>query len=140
MSDIWLGTDLDIFLIGEAGPHNLQKLQVVFDAVRAHTLEHGKYKTLLATRTDSSVSIFTSAEEAHRPPPVQVILHAYKSLEELLARFDVDCCACAFDFASDRFVWSERCRRAFVYGAVPSPYVHSCNLGLLAARQPDEFT
>jgi hypothetical protein len=30
---------------------------------------------------------------------------------------EVDCCACAYEVATEKFVWTERCRRAFCYGA-----------------------
>ena len=116
VSDVWLGTDLDIFVVGEVGPSNLQRLRLVYEALRSHTLERGKYKTMLVTRTNTSVSVFSSSAEPHKPPPIQIILRVYKDLGELLARFDVDCCACAFDFGSGRFLWTERCRRAFIYG------------------------
>ena len=87
-SDIWLGTDLDCFLVGAPSASNIQTLGKIYDAFRAHALSSGKFRTLLATRTRASISLFTSAEEHRRPPPLQVILHVYGRIEELLARFD----------------------------------------------------
>ena len=87
-SDIWLGTDLGCFLVGAPSASNIQTLEKIYDAFRAHALSSGKFRTLLATRTRASISLFSSAEEHRRPPPLQVILHVYGSVEELLARFD----------------------------------------------------
>ena len=116
-SEIWLGTDLDLFLVGGPPASNTQTPEKIYDAFRAHALGSGKFKTVLATRTRASVTFFSSADEDRRPPPLQVILHVYGSVEELLARFDVDCCACAYGLSSGKFVWTERCRRSFCYGA-----------------------
>ena len=137
-SDIWLGTDLDFFLVGQVSVTNMQTLQSLYGAFCANTLDSGKFKTILATRTNTSVTFFSSAEEHRRPPPLQVILRVYGTVGELLARFDVaspkplpiariaiqivalaqvDCCACAYEVATQQFFWTERCRRAFRYGA-----------------------
>ena len=89
LSDVLLATDLDLFLVGEASASNMQTLERVYDAFRSHVLSGGKFKTVLATRTRASVTFFSSAEEHRRPPPLQVILHVYGSVQELLARFDV---------------------------------------------------
>ena len=46
---------------------------------------------------------------------VQIVLHTYGSIEQLLSRFDVDCCACAFDM--ERFWMTPRCKRALEFKA-----------------------
>ena len=106
-------TDLDIFLIG-APEDGMSKLRSIYEAVRLNTLEaQGCHKTLLVTRTSASVTILSSATPT--PPPVQIVLHTYESIEELLSRFDVDCCACCFDM--ERFWMTPRCKRALEFKA-----------------------
>lgn len=59
------------------------------------------------------MSIMTSA--VPRAPAVQIILHTYSSIGEILARFDVDCCCIAYDFAKGKLLMSARCRRALAH-------------------------
>ena len=47
----------------------------------------------------------------------QVILHTVSSIESLLAPFDVDCCAVAYDVSSNQLWASPRALRAFRHGA-----------------------
>ena len=55
-SEIWLGTDLDLFLVGGPPASNTQTLEKIYDAFRAHALGSGKFKTASATRTRASVT------------------------------------------------------------------------------------
>ncbi len=92
----------------------MNKLRSIYEAVGLNTLgAQGCHKTLLVTRTSASVTILSSATPT--PPPVQIVLHTYESIEELLSRFDVDCCACCFDM--ERFWMTPRCKRALEFKA-----------------------
>ena len=46
-----------------------------------------------------------------------MILHTVSSIESLLAPFDVDCCAVAYDVSSNQLWASPRAMRAFRHGA-----------------------
>ena len=108
-------TDIDMFLACDP-EQAAQKLRAVYEACRrvcrerSHPTGSGYRKTMLVTRTSSSVTILTSSAA----PPVQVILHTYTSISEILIRFDVDCCCLAFDLANRKLFASPRCLRALV--------------------------
>ena len=109
-------TDIDIFLVSDPTQAE-QKLRAVYEACRrvcrerSHPTESGYRKTMLVTRTTSTVTILTSSAA----PPVQVILHIYTSISEILTRFDVDCCCLAFDLANRKLLATPRCLRALVH-------------------------
>ena len=48
---------------------------------------------------------------------MQVILTAYRSVAEVLANFDLDCCAFAFEPGAGRVVCTPRAQCAVVHGA-----------------------
>ena len=110
-------TDIDIFLVCCDPEQAEHKLRAAYEACRrvcrerSHPTESGYRKTMLVTRSTSSVTILTSGAS----PPVQVILHTYTSISEILTRFDVDCCCLAFDLANRKLLATPRCLRALVH-------------------------
>ena len=112
-------TDIDIFLVCD--PEEAQaKFRCVFEACRNACRERSQppqsqyRRTMLVTRTASSVTILTSA--LPRAPPVQVILHTYANTAQVLTRFDVDCCCMAFDLSNSKLLATPRCLRALAHG------------------------
>ena len=114
------------------------KLARIYEACAEVAAAIGSCKNLLVTRTTYSVTILTS-DRSIAPVQVgllfnlfcgyltclrkralirrQVILHTVSSIESLLAPFDVDCCAVAYDVSSNQLWASPRAMRAFRHGA-----------------------
>ena len=113
-------TDIDIFLVCDDPEEAQLKFRCVFEACRdacrkrSQSPQSQYRRTMLVTRTASSVTVLTSA--VPRPPPVQVILHTYSSVSQILTRFDVDCCSIAFDLGTSKVLATPRCLRALAHG------------------------
>ena len=110
-------TDIDLFLVCDH-TEGETKLRIIYEACReihkrrAVIDTSSQSKMLLVTRTPSSVTILISG--VPRTRPVQIILHTYESISQILIGFDVDCCCVAFDLQSRRLCMTPRCCRAMV--------------------------
>ena len=80
--------DIDFFLVNCSADAR-QRLRDVYEACREIAAADSVHRTLLVTRTAASITIFSSATP--KCPPVQVVLHVYESVGQLLSRFDVAC-------------------------------------------------
>ena len=107
-----LGT-VTFFLITESDDAGLDVLRRIYDAIiRLATSSRGADARVFVTRSAWAVTFFF----APSPAPIQVVLSTYKSTADLLASFDVDAAACAFQLSRDAFVCTPRCRRALEHG------------------------
>ena len=118
--DASAATDIDIFLVCDDPEEARAKLRCIFEACRdacrkkSQAPQSQYRRTMLVTRTACSVTILSSA--VPRPPAVQVILHTYSTVFQVLARFDVDCCGVAFDLGDNKVLATRRCVRALAHG------------------------
>ena len=106
--------DLDLYIkTGEADT----AFRSVFDAVKAnHSKRNGSKARLLVTRSNAAVTIFRLCGRIpDKVPPVQVVLTKTVSVSTLLADFDVDCCAFAWELGTDRVLTTRRGLRAMRY-------------------------
>lgn len=98
-------SDIDIFLIGLSEAAATQRIQDLYDHLRAV----GGDTTVV--RTKLAVTFIQDRLTNHRMPRViQVVLRIYQSPAEVLAGFDVDACCVAYD--GERVWASSRARRA----------------------------
>ena len=100
--------DVDIFVTAQG--HALQALRSIYEILqKGHTQKYGQKSKLLITRSRNAVTIYRLGSEL---PPVQVITCTYKSTADLLLRFDVDCCAIAWEPMQGRIVATRRSLQA----------------------------
>jgi hypothetical protein len=94
--------DLDIFLTCPV-TEGEETMKLVFEAVqRNQAREAGLACHLLVARSNSAITFFRRTGA-----PIQVVLHVYKSIGQLLGSFDVDCCAIAYEPSTHK-VWCTR--------------------------------
>lgn len=108
-------TDIDLFLYGLNEKEAEEKIHEIFELIRSNLRKHipAEYKSnilepqnqeylfqnVFIMRTQNSVSFYCDFPIR----PVQIVLRLYSSPSEILASFDVDCCACGFD---GKHVWA----------------------------------
>ncbi|KIM36499.1 hypothetical protein M413DRAFT_31553 [Hebeloma cylindrosporum] len=87
-SDIYSGSDIDLFLYGLSHEQAIDKMRAIEDQVRARA-----YFPTICVRRSHTISIHTTFPAR----PVQIVLRLYHSPAEILAGFDIDAVCCAFD-------------------------------------------
>ena len=105
--------DVDIFIVEDPGQarNALEKIYTCLQA--SHAKKNGVQAKMLITRSRNAVTIYRQAESK---PSVQVITSTYKSTANLLLRFDVDCCAIAWEPRAGRVVATKRAIQALRTG------------------------
>ena len=100
--------DIDVFVTSHA--HAEYALRRIYEAVKmGHTTRYGQKAKLLITRSRNAVTIYRLGSPM---PPVQVITSTYRCTSDLLLRFDVDCCALAWEPMQGRVVATKRSLQA----------------------------
>ena len=112
-------SDIDMFLVSDDAAAGEAALRLVYEALQGTAAEKNR---LLILRSSAAVTLFRS-----NGTPIQVVLHMYKSVAELLTAFDVDCCCIAFDPAAKK-LWCTR-RPVFAQGRRASDVASFCHLG-----------
>ena len=104
-----VANDLDIFIID----HMMAKraLREIFEMIqRSQATLHGTLSRLIVMRTKNAITFYRTGHPTQ--VPVQVIVCSYSSTTDLLVRFDVDCCAVAWEPQNERVVATPRGLRA----------------------------
>lgn len=99
--------DIDLFLVGLDHQQALDKIRHVYATLKT---AWGDQDKMLIVRSDTSITFATKWPKRH----VQIVLRRYRSIAEVIAGFDIDCCCIAFDGSR---VWAlPRSQRALNYG------------------------
>ena len=104
----YVPSDLDIFLTCDPEKGETV-LKTIFEIVLKH-LPQGKSQ-IPTMRSNAAVTIFRNGGFV----PVQVILHTYKSVAQLLRTFDVDSCAIAYVPSTNDLWCTRRSKRALMF-------------------------
>lgn len=106
--------DVDLFILGDPAAGTTALRQVLALVQRAHGWS--KLHKVVVTRSTHAVTLYRTCGVDVVGPPIQLILHATDSVQELLAGFDVDCCCAALLLQDRRVLCSERGLRALCSG------------------------
>ena len=98
-------SDIDIFLVCDDPAKGEATFRLVYEALQGTPAERSR---LLVLRSNAAVTLFRG-----NGTPVQLVLHVYKSVAQLLSSFDVDCCCIAYDPVA-RQLWCTRPALLFV--------------------------
>lgn len=118
-------SDIDMFLVSDDAAAGEAALRLVYEALQGTAAEKNR---LLILRSSAAVTLFRS-----NGTPVQVVLHMYKSVAQLLTAFDVDCCCIAYCPAAKR-LWCTR-RPVFAQGRRASDVAGSCRTPAAASKK-----
>ena len=118
-------SDIDMFLVCDDAAAGEAALRLVYEALQGTAAEKNR---LLILRSSAAVTLFRS-----NGTPVQVVLHTYKSVAQLLTAFDVDCCCIAFDPAAKK-LWCTR-RPVFAQGRRASDVAGFCRTPAAASKK-----
>ena len=92
-------SDVDIFLVCDDTAKGEATFRRVYEALQGTATEKNR---LLVLRSNAAVTLFRS-----NGTPIQLVLHVYKSVAQLLTAFDVDSCCIAFEPAAKQ-LWCTR--------------------------------